>query len=53
MADIKLELSIEEVDYILTALSKQPFVEVADIITKIQEQGRPQVEVIDKEVENG
>lgn len=39
---IKLELSIEEVNTILAALSKQPFEIVAQLINKIQEQGAPQ-----------
>lgn len=40
---IKLELTIQEVNAILGVLGKQPYEDVVRIITKIQEQGTPQV----------
>ena len=39
---IKLELEVSEVDYILETLSQEPYVDVADLISKIHTQGRPQ-----------
>ena len=40
---IKLELSIEEVNAILRSLGKHPFDEIAALISKIKNQGEPQV----------
>ncbi|MFW9602821.1 MAG: hypothetical protein ACMV1B_10955 [Prevotella sp.] len=40
---IKLELTVQEVNAILGVLGKQPYEDVVRIITKIQEQGTPQV----------
>jgi len=39
---IQLQLSIAEVNSILRSLGKSPFEEVADLITKIKQQGEPQ-----------
>ena len=39
---IELKLSIPEVNAILRSLGKAPFEEVADLITKIKQQGEPQ-----------
>ena len=39
---IQLQLSIAEVNSILRSLGKAPFEEVADLITKIKQQGEPQ-----------
>ena len=39
---IELKLSIPEVNAILRSLGKNPFEEVADLITKIKQQGEPQ-----------
>lgn len=44
MAKITLELKIEEIDTILTALGNQPFVQVAEVISKIRNQAVPQYE---------
>jgi hypothetical protein len=41
---IKLELNVNECNTILRALGKQPFEEVAAIITKIKTQGDSQVQ---------
>jgi hypothetical protein len=42
-ANIKLELSIDEVNMILRTLGKHPFEEVVALVGKIKEQGDPQV----------
>jgi hypothetical protein len=41
---IKLELTQNEVNQVLFALSERPYKEVFEIIGKIQEQGNAQVE---------
>jgi hypothetical protein len=41
---ITLELPVEEVNFILEMLSEEPYRDVSEIIAKIQNQGRPQVE---------
>ncbi len=41
---IKLELSLGEVNGILTALGNMPFVQVADLIARIREQAVPQAQ---------
>ena len=43
---IKLELSIEDVNKILTALSQMPYAHVADLMPRIQIQAAPQAEQI-------
>lgn len=43
MMDIKLELNLEEVNIVLNALATRPYVEVAQLIGKIQEQGNEQI----------
>lgn len=48
---IKLELSIDETNMILRVLGQHPFAEVASLISKIKEQGEPQVAEIAKQVE--
>ena len=40
---IKLELTVQEVNTILASLGKHPFVEIAELITKIKQQGDAQV----------
>jgi len=40
---IKLELSIEEVNQILTTLGQLPYAQVVNLIDKIKAQGMPQV----------
>lgn len=44
MKDIKLTLTIDEVNQILEALGNQPFVKVHSLIQKIQQQGSSQIE---------
>jgi len=44
---IKLELTIEEINTILRSLGQHPFVEIANIIGKIKEQGESQVQAIE------
>jgi CHASE3 domain sensor protein len=41
--NIKLELSVDEVNAILRSLGKHPFEEIAVLINKIKSQGEPQV----------
>jgi len=41
--NIKLELTVEEVNAILRSLGKHPFEEIAALINKIKVQGEPQV----------
>ena len=41
---IELKLDLNEVNGILTALGQMPFVQVKDLIAKIQAQAQPQVE---------
>ena len=43
MTDVKLELSLEEINIVLNALSIRPYAEVAEVIGKIQEQGNKQI----------
>ena len=40
---INLELSVAEVNTILASLGKHPFVEIANLIGKIKEQGEAQI----------
>jgi|694.fasta_scaffold19111_11 hypothetical protein len=49
---IKLELTADEIDLILTALGDQPFVKVNDIINKIRVQAVPQWQAIQEGKEN-
>ena len=41
--DIKLNLTVDEVNIILNALSSRPYVEVAELIGKIQTEGEKQL----------
>jgi len=43
MRDIKLTLSLEEVNCILSALGDKPFVQVVTLIAKVRDQADPQV----------
>ena len=43
MADIKLELTVDEANTVLRVLGKHPFEEVVSLINKIKQQGEPQV----------
>lgn len=41
---VKIELTVDEVNFILSTLSEHPYKEVFQLIAKIQEQGNKQVE---------
>lgn len=41
---MKIELELNEVNYVLNALSHMPYGEVADLINKIKTQGEKQVD---------
>ncbi len=43
METITLELTIDETNTILTGLGQQPYIKVADLVHKIQEQGASQL----------
>jgi hypothetical protein len=43
MSDIKLTLTVDEVNRVLGALGDKPFVQVVDLITKIRTQAQSQV----------
>jgi len=45
---IKLELTIDEVNMILRTLGKHPFEEVVALVSKIKQQGDPQVDELVK-----
>jgi len=49
--NIKLELSIDEVNTVLRVLGKHPFEEVVSLVGKIKQQGDPQAEALAKEAE--
>ena len=42
--NIKLELSLEEVNQILTTLGQLPYAQVANLIEKMREQAKTQLE---------
>jgi hypothetical protein len=48
---INLELTVSEVNTILASLGKHPFVEIANLIGKIKQQGDAQVATEPKTVE--
>jgi|APGre2960657373_1045057.scaffolds.fasta_scaffold460694_1 hypothetical protein len=50
--NIKLELTVDEVNAILRCLGKHPFEEIATLINKIKSQGEPQVAEMAKAQEN-
>lgn len=41
--DIKLNLTVEEINFVLNILAERPYNEVADLIMKIRQQGNEQV----------
>ena len=41
--DIKITLTIEEINFILNVLAEKPYAEVAPLIEKIKQQGNEQV----------
>lgn len=42
--NIKLELTLEETNLILNALSSRPYIEVAELIGKIKNEGEKQLQ---------
>lgn len=40
---IKLELTLEEINIVLSALGNAPYIQVFNIITKLKDQAAPQV----------
>ena len=44
MENIKLELTMDEANMILAALGDKPYIKVADLIQKIQQQGAAQLQ---------
>jgi hypothetical protein len=48
MQEIKLELTIDEVNTILRSLGQHPFEQIAALIGKIREQGEPQVQALEE-----
>jgi hypothetical protein len=43
MSDIKLTLTLDEVNHVLGALGDRPFIQVVDLITKVRTQAQSQV----------
>lgn len=43
---IKLELTLEEVNYVLKSIGRNPYEECAPLVSKIHAQALPQVEAI-------
>lgn len=41
---VKIELTVDEVNFILSTLSGKPYKDVFRLITKIQEQGNEQIQ---------
>lgn len=41
---VKIELTVDEVNFILSALSEKPYKDVFLLIAKIQEQGNSQIQ---------
>ena len=51
---IKLELTLEEINYILMSIGKNPYVECAPLVNKIHSQATPQVPVkVDSQAGDG
>lgn len=48
MVTIKLEMTADQVDVVLSALGEQPFIKVHDLINQIRAQAVPQWEAIQK-----
>jgi hypothetical protein len=48
---MKLELTVEEVNLVLLALSKLPFEAVNQLVPKIQQQGQDQIKSTQEETE--
>lgn len=50
MNEIKLELQLEELNQILTALGKEPYASVFQLVHKIQTQARLQLQQAGKQI---
>jgi hypothetical protein len=46
---IKLELDVNEVNAVMTALGQMPYVQVEQLVAKIRQQAIPQVQVAQQE----
>ena len=46
---IKLELSVDETQIVLVALSKLPYEAVAGVIEKVKSQAQPQVQPVEEQ----
>ena len=46
---LTFELNIQEANVVITALSKLPYEQVADLIMKVRNQGAEQVEALNKQ----
>ena len=51
MENIKIELTVEETNIVLNALSSRPYMEVCGLINKIQTEGNKQLETETTEAE--
>jgi hypothetical protein len=51
MNNLKLELSIDDINLILESLGQQPFARVFQLIGRIQEQARAQVEAAQQQID--
>ena len=49
MSVLKFELTVDEANTILRVLGKHPFEEVVTLISKIKQQGEPQVAALEAE----
>ena len=45
---MKLDLSLEEVNVILSALGSQPYAQVFNLVTKIQQQAQEQLKPVEE-----
>ena len=50
--DIKITLTVEEINFILNILAERPYNEVAELIEKIQQQGNKQIKIEQETGEN-
>lgn len=53
MNDINLKLSVEEINLVLHALGNLPYIQVHNVISKIQVQGKTQLQENDLPEEQG
>lgn len=52
MSIIKLNLNVDEVDLVLSALGEQPYIKVSGLIEKLRNQAVPQWKAIQEAQEN-